>query len=100
MSPDRKLPELPPEFQEAKNFYKDVLQQDPQWMKDHLGKYVAIIGQKVVDETSGDEKFIDLSIRVRREYGYGPIFMPEVRKEPRVVNMGPGFVVKQSPGNS
>ncbi len=97
MNQDRKFGyPLPQEFLDAEKYYKEVLKKDPQWMQEHLGKFVAIIGQNVVAEA---EKFQDLSLRVRREYGYGAIFMPEVRYGDRVIRLGPRTRIDHSPHN-
>lgn len=76
---------LPSHWLEAEQYYKQILRNDPEWLKTHIGSFVAIIGRQVVDEAN---VFYKLSDRVRETYGYGAIFMPEVSKEyPRVIQV-------------
>ena len=76
---------LPYHFVEAQRFYEEQ-KKDPTWLQENLGKYVAIIGEKVVDSS---KDFAELSYRVREKYGYGSIFMPLVTEGPQVVRIGP-----------
>lgn len=77
---------LPRHFLQAKRYYEEVLQKDEDWLKEHLGGYVAIIGNEVVDS---DKDFSKLAPRVWKKYGYGPIFIPRVTRGPRVEYIGP-----------
>jgi hypothetical protein len=82
---ERPLENLPTHFLEAQKYYQEQLI-DEEWLKKYLGKHVAIIGNNVVDS---DKEFHKLSLRVRENYGYGPIYMPEVVLKPRKVYIGP-----------
>ena len=77
---------VPPHFKEAQHYYKQVLKKDEEWMQQHLGGHVAIIGNQVV---AYEKNFSQLSPNVRRVYGYGPLFMPEVISGEEVVHIGP-----------
>lgn len=76
---------LPQHFIDAQQYYEQR-RQDEEWLTEHLGKYVAIVGRKIIGTA---EDFHDLASSVREEYGFGPLFMPLVTKEPRAVRLHP-----------
>jgi len=73
--------DLPPYFEEAMRYYDEVLKKDREWMHKHLGEHVAIIGNQVVGYA---KKFHNLAPEIRKKFGYGPIFMPEVTIGPNI----------------
>lgn len=77
---------LPEHFRDAQRFYKEELTANENFLRQNLGKYVAVVGKEVVDS---DTEFHELAPRVRRKFGYGPIFMPQVTRGPRVEYLGP-----------
>jgi hypothetical protein len=80
------LQDLPEHFRDAQRFYKEELTANENFLRQNLGKYVAVVGKEVVDS---DTEFHELAPRVRRKFGYGPIFMPQVARGPRVEYLGP-----------
>ena len=70
--------------------YRAFLQQLPDLLKTHRGKYVAFHDGRMVD--SGDEE-IALASRVWGEYGYVPIHVGLVREQPPTPERIPSFRV-------
>ncbi len=77
---------LPEHFVEAERYYVE-LRKDPQWLKAHMGEYLAIMGREIVGQA---DNFQDLASRVFGTYGYGSIFMPHVTEHyPQVIRLRP-----------
>lgn len=75
---------LPEHYFQASSYYRKVLRQDSQWVKDHLHSHVAIIGRQVVGEAN---TFSTLTRNIRPIYGSGFIYMTEVQSSyPRVAS--------------
>ncbi len=53
------------------------MRHDPQWMEDHIGKTVAIVGEEIVDE---DTDLTEITKRIGERYGDQPVYMPIVTK--------------------
>lgn len=64
-------------FEKEKSFYN---QNKEELLKQYEGKYVAIIGEEVIDS---DSDFSSLAGRVLPKSNYSPVFMPLVEKEER-----------------
>lgn len=76
---------LPEHFLEGEKYYEE-LRKDRQWLKAHMGKYLAIKGREIIDM---DDDFEALDVRIRQEH-QGPLFMPHVtRRCPEVATLSP-----------
>lgn len=64
------------EFRQAQAFFQACREA---LLQEYEGKYIAIMGTQIVDV---DADFSALAARVYAQYGYGPIYMPKVTKEP------------------
>ena len=78
--------DLPSHFIEAQRYYEENLQKDESWVENNTGRYVAIVGKRVVLHS---RDYQELSHIVREKYGYGPLFIQLVTKGPRIERIGP-----------
>ena len=85
--------ELPASYVEGRAYFEE-LKQNPEWVAEHSGIYVALHGRQLVDQ---DQNFHYLSVRVWPTYGEGNVYISRTWKEPKTFRITNVFSIKTKP---